>query len=143
MFHCPIFHFVFNFRRLLKQGKMFQYVGILLAVLGLGRAQTLPTLPYFQNLDGDGDFVINWGLTNDSITIELIVYTTGWVGLGLLSDDSTMIDYWWGGFDEDFGIDYIQVTSRSIIHYYARNIVIWNVPVQWFQCRPVDGSVGT
>ena len=94
---------------------MFQYVGIVLAVLGLGRAQTLPTLPYFQNLDGDGDFVINWGLTNDSITIELIVYTTGWVGLGLLSDDSTMIDYWWGGFDEDFGIDYIQVTSRSII----------------------------
>ncbi len=36
------------------------------------------------------------------------VNTNGWVSFALVSNDGTMLDVWWGGFDEDYATNYGQ-----------------------------------
>ena len=89
---------------------MLKNLCLLLALLALVHCQT--NLPYETYLSPS--YRLSWGLSNDSITIQLDVKTTGWVALSLLSDDGNLLDVWWGGYDEDYGLPYIQVIFELI-----------------------------
>ena len=87
---------------------MLKKLCLLLALVALVHCQT--NLPYETYLSPS--YRLSWGVSNDSITIQLDVKTTGWVALSLLSDDGNLLDVWWGGYDEDYGLPYIQVVLR-------------------------------
>jgi hypothetical protein len=89
---------------------MLRYL-LLLVALSSVKAQTTsaPAIPLPYEIRLDADFILTWGLTNNTITIDLYANTAGWLSLGLLSDDGNLLDVWWGGFDEDFGVPYLQV----------------------------------
>jgi hypothetical protein len=69
-------------------------------------------LPYQVALDATYSF--SWGVSNSTIEIQLDVSTKGWVSFGLVSDDGKMLDIWWGGYDEDYGVNYGQVKCLII-----------------------------
>lgn len=57
-------------------------------VLLLGQtsgAQVDPTLPFSEYLDSNANVLLRWGfdVVKDTITFEVTVNTTGWVGFGL------------------------------------------------------------
>ena len=82
-------------------------VALLLAV----QAQVTPppNLPYSQVLDAN--YKVSWGLTNDTVEMQLDVNARGWVSFAIISDDGKMLDIWWGGYDEDYEVNYGQVKS--------------------------------
>ncbi|KAL5011591.1 hypothetical protein ScPMuIL_010142 [Solemya velum] len=43
----------------------------------------LPALPYREQLDYSGDYVLHWGYDEDNVTFEVHVSTTGYVGFGI------------------------------------------------------------
>ena len=66
-------------------------------------------LPYQAVLDPD--FIVSWGLnaSTEVMTVELYADTIGWAMLRVLSPAGTFLDVWWGGFDEDYNVNYGQV----------------------------------
>jgi hypothetical protein len=60
-------------------------------------------------MDLDRNYALSWGFDNESITFQLDVQNRGWVSLSLLSDNGTLLDVWWGGYDEEYDTAYIQV----------------------------------
>ena len=88
---------------------MFQSLCVILAFVSVIRAQGLP---YFMDLDRN--YALSWGFDNESITFQLDVQNRGWVSLSLLSDSGTLLDVWWGGYDEEYDTAYIQVNLISL-----------------------------
>ena len=86
---------------------MYKYVCAILALTVAVQGQSSPDLVYSQELSPK--FVLNWGLTNDTLFVEFLVQTRGWIAGFLLGDDGILCDIWWGGFDEDFSSAYLQV----------------------------------
>jgi hypothetical protein len=64
-------------------------------------------LPYTQLLDTK--YRISWGYTNQTIEIQIDATTRGWISFALLSEDSKLLDIWWGGYDEEYRVNYGQV----------------------------------
>jgi hypothetical protein len=90
-------------------------VALLLAV----QAQVTPppNLPYSQVLDTN--YKVSWGLTNDTVEMQLDVNARGWVSFAIISDDGKMLDIWWGGYDEDYAVNYGQVQTFKLFKKYA------------------------
>ena len=97
-----------------KIGKMLRYLLVLVALSVSVKAQTTtsPANPLPNEIRLDADFILTWGVSNNTITIDLYANTAGWLSMGLLSDDGNLLDVWWGGFDEDFGVPYLQVIMQ-------------------------------
>ena len=79
-------------------------------------------LPYTQLLDTK--YRISWGYTNETIEFQIDATTTGWISFALLSEDSKLLDIWWGGYDEEYRVNYGQVklkkklTKFGQIHFF-------------------------
>ena len=86
--------------------KMMERVLMLLAAAVA--AASAQSLPYSQSLNAN--YKVNWGVNNDTIELELSVITTGWVSFALIAEDAILMDVWWGGYDEEYGIAYGQVS---------------------------------
>ena len=94
--------------------KMLKYL-LTLTLAAAATCQTIEPLPYQQNLDPG--FVVSWGLSNDTITIEMLYASGGWGALYLLADDGALLDVWWGGYDEDYSSPYLQVDQLNFIQF--------------------------
>ena len=86
---------------------MFKYLVALVALVVAASGQTVDPLPYQQILDPN--FVLSWDYDAENITMEFLFNSNGWGCLYLLSDDGTFLDVIWGGFDEDYGVPYLDV----------------------------------
>ena len=66
-------------------------------------------LPYQAVLDPD--FIVSWGLnaSTEVMTVEIYADTIGWAMLKILSPSGTLLDVWWGGYDQDYNASYIEV----------------------------------
>merc|ERR1712243_466435 len=84
---------------------MFKYLVALVALVVAASGQTVDPLPYQQILDPN--FVLSWDYDTENITMEFLFNSNGWGCLYLLSDDGTFLDVIWGGFDEDYGVPYL------------------------------------
>ena len=66
-----------------------------------------------QRLDRDSTGInfnsIKLSSTNQQRHSFQDVATKGWVSFAILSDDGSLLDVWWGGFDEDYNVNYGQV----------------------------------
>ena len=102
-----------------KIGKMLRYLLVLVALSVSVKAQTTtsPATPLPYEIRLDADFILTWGVSNNTITIDLYANTAGWLSMGLLSDDGNLLDVWWGGFDEDFGVPYLQVNYANLYEF--------------------------
>ena len=102
-----------------KIGKMLRYLLVLVALSVSVKAQTTtsPAIPLPNEIRLDADFILTWGVSNNTITIDLYANTAGWLSMGLLSDDGNLLDVWWGGFDEDFGVPYLQVNYANLCKF--------------------------
>ena len=94
--------------------KLVSSLAFLAVVMGQG------PLPYQVSLDPSYSF--GWGVSNNTIEIQLDVSTKGWVSFGLVSDDGKMLDIWWGGYDEDYGVNYGQVTNVQLFKFMQINL---------------------
>ena len=98
---------------------MLRYLLVLVALSVSVKAQTTtsPAIPLPYEIRLDADFILTWGVSNNTITIDLYANTAGWLSMGLLSDDGNLLDVWWGGFDEDFGFPYLQVNYANLYEF--------------------------
>merc|ERR1712243_178188 len=84
---------------------------VLMLLAAAVAAASAQSLPYSQSLNAN--YKVNWGVNNDTIELELSVITTGWVSFALIAEDAILMDVWWGGYDEEYGIAYFQDANPS------------------------------
>ena len=102
--------------------KMLKLLCLLVAASGVWGQSGLP---YTQLLDTK--YRISWGYTNETIEFQIDATTTGWISFALLSEDSKLLDIWWGGYDEEYRVNYGQVKLKKKlikfgqIHFFLVN----------------------
>ena len=88
--------------------KMLKYLVAFLTI-GAVTVDAQGPLPYQVVLDPD--FIVSWGLnaSTEVMTVEIYADTIGWAMLKILSPSGTLLDVWWGGYDQDYNASYIEV----------------------------------
>ena len=102
----------------LSRGKMLKLL-IICSALATAYGQTTgaPLLPLPYAINFNQNYQLSWGFNNDTLTIQMEVVTKGWVSLAVMNDAGNMFDVWWGGYDEDYGTAYGQVSKIQFFKY--------------------------